>query len=67
MAKLIQKLPSLVATAREVGTPKLQTFWRYAKVSKIKRNSSQPCIRIHVLLFTLKELFLFELKKKTIL
>jgi len=31
MAKLIQKLPSLVATAREVGTPKLQTFWRYAK------------------------------------
>jgi len=32
MAKLIQKLPSLVATAREVGTPKLQTFWRYAKV-----------------------------------
>jgi len=32
MAKLIQKLPALLATTREVATPKLNTFWRYAKV-----------------------------------
>ena len=33
MAKLIQKLPALLATTREVATPKLNTFWRYAKVT----------------------------------
>ena len=32
MAKLIQKLPALLATTREVATPKLVTFWKYAKV-----------------------------------
>merc|ERR1711874_299186 len=32
MASLIKKAPALLATAREVATPKLNTFWRYAKV-----------------------------------
>ena len=40
MAKLIQKLPALLATTREVATPKLNTFWRYAKVTHDKRQLS---------------------------
>lgn len=32
MAKLIQKLPALLNTTREIATPKLNTFWKYAKV-----------------------------------
>eukprot|EP00088_Acartia_fossae_P011744 TRINITY_DN15983_c0_g1_i1.p1 TRINITY_DN15983_c0_g1~~TRINITY_DN15983_c0_g1_i1.p1 ORF type:complete len:113 (-),score=19.08 TRINITY_DN15983_c0_g1_i1:128-427(-) len=32
MAALVKKLPGLIATAKEVGTPKLMTFWKYAKV-----------------------------------
>jgi len=32
MASLIKKAPALLATAKEVATPKLNTFWRYAKV-----------------------------------
>ena len=35
MASLIKKAPALLATAREVATPKLNTFWRYAKVGEI--------------------------------
>ena len=34
MAKLIQKLPALVATTREIATPKLVTFAKYARVRK---------------------------------
>ena len=33
MASLIKKAPALLATAKEVATPKLNTFWRYAKVA----------------------------------
>ena len=36
MASLIKKAPALLATAREVATPKLNTFWRYAKVGEIR-------------------------------
>jgi len=32
MAALIKKAPALIATAKEVAVPKLNTFWRYAKV-----------------------------------
>ena len=32
MAALIKKAPALLATAKEVAVPKLNTFWRYAKV-----------------------------------
>ena len=35
MASLIKKAPALLATAKEVATPKLNTFWRYAKVGQI--------------------------------
>ena len=37
MASLIKKAPALLATAKEVATPKLNTFWRYAKVGEIHR------------------------------
>ena len=36
MASLIKKAPALLATAKEVATPKLNTFWRYAKVGEIR-------------------------------
>ena len=36
MAKLIQKLPALVATTREIATPKLLTFAKYARVRNIR-------------------------------
>jgi len=32
MAALIKKAPALLNTAKEVAMPKLNTFWRYAKV-----------------------------------
>jgi len=32
MAALIKKAPALLNQARELATPKLNTFWRYAKV-----------------------------------
>eukprot|EP00092_Neocalanus_flemingeri_P011760 GFUD01012682.1.p1 GENE.GFUD01012682.1~~GFUD01012682.1.p1 ORF type:complete len:100 (+),score=20.97 GFUD01012682.1:52-351(+) len=32
MAALIKKAPALFATAKELATPKLNLFWRYAKV-----------------------------------
>ena len=35
MAKLIQKLPALLNTTREIATPKLNTFWKYAKVGGV--------------------------------
>ena len=35
MASLIKKAPALLAAAKEVATPKLNTFWRYAKVGVI--------------------------------
>ena len=35
MASLIKKAPALLATAKELATPKLNTFWRYAKVGQI--------------------------------
>ena len=34
MAKLIKKLPAMMATTKEVAVPKLNTFWRYAKVDR---------------------------------
>ena len=36
MAKLIQKLPALVATTREIATPKLATFAKYARVRNMQ-------------------------------
>jgi len=32
MAKLVKQIPALVATTKEIAVPKLNTFWRYAKV-----------------------------------
>ena len=34
MAGLIKKLPALVATSKEIAVPKLNTFWKYAKVDR---------------------------------
>ena len=32
MAALLKKAPAMLAQARELATPKLTTFWRYARV-----------------------------------
>ena len=47
MASLIKKAPALLATAKEVATPKLNTFWRYAKVGEI--HSVLPFIQFNLL------------------
>ena len=35
MAKLVKQIPALVATTKEIALPKLNTFWRYAKVGSL--------------------------------
>ena len=37
MSKLVKQIPALVATTKEIALPKLNTFWRYAKVGSIVR------------------------------
>ena len=44
MASLIKKAPALLATAKEVATPKLNTFWRYAKVGEIRIDGSKSFV-----------------------
>ena len=38
MAALVKKAPALLAAAKELATPKLNTFLRYAKVGIAKPN-----------------------------
>ena len=46
MAALIKKAPALLATAKEVAVPKLNTFWRYAKVGDSDMRGNIFCLVI---------------------
>ena len=48
MAALIKKAPALLATAKEVAVPKLNTFWRYAKVGDSDMRGNIFCLVVQV-------------------